>query len=112
MLELAAHFQIAGGKAKIVEWQRGEKATAFERFLREIYKVLPNQARPPSVETFVRISELLAATISEKRPFVMLPWGCLIRGLKDLEEPAARAEYILLTLKAYRPVADQKLIVV
>lgn len=112
MLELAAHFAIAGGEAKISEWRRGEKATAFELFLREIYGILPTRARPPTAGTFVRVSELLAATISERREVVMVLGFSINSGLKNIDDPVARAEYILEKLKSLRPEGPKKLIVV
>lgn len=110
LMELALHFEIAGGKPGVNGWNRemGE-ATGFAIFLLEIYDILPEAARPrtkrdrlPNAETFVRDSELLARAVAENRAEV------LALGFRDdprLHTPGgsiARAGYMLQTMTAWR----------
>lgn len=110
VMELALHYEIAGGEPGVNGYNREiGKATAFARFLMEIYDVLPDAARPrpkrgeqPRVETFIRDSELLAKGVADNRREV------LALGFADdprLHTPGgsvARAEYLLRTMTDWR----------
>jgi len=103
LMELALHFEVAGGKPGVNGWNReAGKATGFARFLLEIYNVLPEAGRPPNAETFVRDSELMAKTVANNRAAV------LALGFNDdpsLHTPGgsiARAGYMLQTMTAWR----------
>lgn len=87
--ELALHYEIAGEQPKQQRnWDRGEtNRTGFARFLELVYLTLPQHARPPSVDTFVRDAERLGFSDS----------------LADRRGgSAARAAYILRTVTAWR----------